>query len=136
MIPSKWLWKRPALRWVYALAWTALLLVLLLQSSSQPVIGPAAPPGKPTLAREILLTSGHLIGFGVLTVLWWRALVTKQSARVALIGAVVISLALGVMTELAQATIPDRMASLFDVAANSIVTVATAWAIFRANNSQ
>jgi VanZ family protein len=127
-------WKRPALRWVYAVGWTALLLVMLLQSSSQPVIGPAAPPGKPTLAREILLTTGHIIGFGVLTALWWWALVMRMPGRIALIAAMIISLTQGIVTEMAQATIPDRAASVFDLAVNGVVTLVTAWVIHRVSS--
>ena len=79
----------------------------------------------------MLLTTGHIIGFGLLTVLWWWALATMQPARNALIEALVFSLVLGVMTEFAQATIPDRAASLFDLAVNIIATMATAWVIRR-----
>ena len=123
--------KQSAVRWGCALGWTALVLVMLLQSSSQPVIGPAAPPGKPTLAREILLTTGHVVGFGVLTVLWWWALQAATTGRAALVGAVSVSLVMGVATELAQAAIPDRATSWFDLAVNMGVTLATAWIIAR-----
>lgn len=118
-----------------ALGWTALLLVTLLQSSRQPVVGPPAPPGQPTLARELLLTGGHIIGFSLLTLLWWRALITVGSARRALILAVVIALVIGTLTEVAQATIPDRSASLFDLTVNWLVTLATAAILHRTEAS-
>lgn len=121
----------PALRWVYALGWTTLTLVTLLQSSSQPVIGPAAPPGPPPLERELLLTFGHIIAFSILTALWWWALSVVFNPRTALVLAVLIALTLGTLTELAQAAVPDRSASWEDLAVNWLVTFATAWRIQR-----
>lgn len=118
---------QPAHRWVIALAWTALAVVLLVQPSGQPVIGPAAPPGPPSLRRELLLTTGHVVMFATLTVVWWWAL--RRSVRWALSGAVLIALALGFATELAQTLVPDRNASLYDLAVNTLVTLATALAI-------
>jgi VanZ family protein len=119
----------PKLRLLYALAWTALVTLVLVQSSSQPVVGPAAPPGPPTPEREILLTCGHIIAFSILTVLWWWAL-TPHSPH-ALIQAVIVGLILGLVTEWAQTLVPDRSASLFDIATNTLVTGLTAWTIRR-----
>jgi VanZ family protein len=120
------MWRYPVWRWLCALAWTALLLVVLLQSSSQPVIGPPAPPGDPPLEREILLFGGHVVGFGGLTWLWWQALRLALRPRLALLLAVAIALALGSVTELAQAIVPDRAPSWFDLATNWLVTLVTA----------
>lgn len=118
--------EHPLLRQVIALAYSALLTLILLQSSSQPYIGPAAPPGPPDLARELLLTTGHVAGFALLVFVWWRAL--PPTAHGLLI-AVCIGLALGTITELLQNLVPDRSASLFDLATNYAVTLATAWVI-------
>jgi len=112
---------------VYALAWTALVTLVLVQSSSQPVVGPAAPPGPPTLEREILLTSGHIVAFSILTFLWWWALLTISPRP--LLHAILIGLALGIVTEWAQTLVPDRSASLFDMATNIVVIGLTAWVI-------
>jgi len=131
MMISTSVWAQPALRLVCALGWTALVLILLLQSSSEPVIGPSAPPGQPTLAREILLTTGHIVGFGLMTALWWWALITLLPARSALTGAIIIALVVGVTTEMAQAALPDRTPSLFDLAVNVVATLATARGIQR-----
>ncbi|MBZ0299039.1 MAG: VanZ family protein [Anaerolineae bacterium] len=124
--PRNGLW-----RWLLAVGWTALILVLLLQSSSQPVIGPAAPPGQPSLGREMLLTSGHIVGFSILTALWWWALSQNISARAALAAAVVLALLIGTGSEIAQAAVPDRSASWFDLMVNWGVTLATAWRLAR-----
>lgn len=114
-----------------ALGWTALLLVMLLQSSSQPLLGPAAPPGPITLEREILLTIGHIVGFAVLTVLWWWALLPRSSHERALVLAVMVALVIGTFTELAQASVPDRVASVYDLVVNTLAVLVTAWVIRR-----
>jgi VanZ family protein len=121
--------QHPLARWSAALGWTALVLVLLLQSSSQPIIGPAAPPGDPPLEREILLTAGHVVAFAGLTTLWWWALSLHTGPQRSLLLAVMVALLIGVLTELAQAAVPDRAASWFDIGVNVLVTLATAWRI-------
>ncbi|HLV35304.1 MAG TPA: VanZ family protein [Spirillospora sp.] len=121
--------QHPLARWSAALGWTALVLVLLLQSSSQPVIGPAAPPGDPPLEREILLTAGHVVAFAVLTALWWWALSLHTGPQRSLVLAVMVALLISVCTELAQAAVPDRAASWFDISVNVLVTLVTAWRI-------
>lgn len=119
------------LRQFIALAYTAVLLLFLLQSSSQPVVGPAAPPGEPDLGREILLTSGHIFGFGLLVLLWWSVFRLNLPTGRSLLLAVIIALTLGLLTELLQNLVPDRGASLFDLAVNWLVTLATAYGIRR-----
>ncbi len=99
---------------------------MLLQSSSHPYVGPAAPPGPPDPVRELLLTSAHIIGFALLVTLWWKAFAPSTRA---LLMAVLVALILGTMTELLQNFVPDRSASLFDLATNIVVTLATAWLI-------
>ena len=75
-----------------ALAYTALLTLMLLQSSSNPYIGPAAPPGPPDPVRELLLTIAHIIGFALLVTLWWKAFAPSSRP---LFMAVLIALTLG-----------------------------------------
>lgn len=121
------IFQHPTLRFVYALVWTALVTLLLVQSSSHPVVGPAAPLGQPSLEREILLTSGHIIAFSILTFLWWWALLRISQHPLTM--AIVIGLILGIVTEWAQSFVPDRSASLFDLATNIVVIGVTAWLI-------
>ena len=121
----------PLLRYVYAVGYTAILLVILLQSSSQPVVGPSAPAGEPPLEREIMLIVGHVVGFSLLPLLWWWAFDSHLSFKQALIIAVVIALFIGAFTEIAQADIPDRSASWFDLAVNWGMTMITAFFINR-----
>lgn len=118
--------RRPHIRAVLALAWTLLLTVLLVQPSSQPVIGPPAPPGPPSLARETMLTLGHIVGFSMLVMLWWWALSPRRSLRRSLFVAVGFALIFGALTELAQIASANRSPSLVDLIVNWGVTAATA----------
>jgi VanZ family protein len=126
---------RPQFRGLYALAWTVLLCVTLVQSSSQPVIGPAAPPAPPDLGRELFLTAGHIIGFSVLTVLWQWTLMTRWSPTRAVMLAVMIALMIGTLTELAQIAVPDRNASLFDLSVNWLIAVAVGLWLYKRRQS-
>jgi VanZ family protein len=110
-------------RGFFALAYTLLVTVLLVQSSSQPLVGPPAPPGPPNLVREIELTLGHVVAFSGLVVLWWWALVALLPTPRALFVAAAFALIFGLLTEVAQSLVADRQASLFDLAVNWTVTV-------------
>jgi hypothetical protein len=78
-----------------ALCFTVLTTVLLVQSSSHPIVGPPAPPGAPDLKREIVLTIGHIVAFASLVVLWWSALLPDLPSRRALFVAVGFALIYG-----------------------------------------
>lgn len=117
-------------RWVLALGWTAIITVFLLQSSGEPVVGPAAPPGEPGLLRELELTAGHIIGFGGLTLAWWWALHGVLRPGVALLATIGFSISYGVFTEVMQINIPDRNASWWDIFVNAGVTVLVAGVIW------
>lgn len=119
------------LRWLVALAWTVLVTVLLVQSSSEPVVGPAAPPGDPTLGRELMLVAGHVVAFSVLTALWWWAAQTMMPASRALFVAVVVAMVVGGLTEVAQMAVSDRSASLLDLGVNWVVAAVTARYLYR-----
>lgn len=125
------LFDHPLFRYILALGWTFALLVALLQSSHQPVVGPAAPPGDPDALREAMLTTGHIIGFAGLTLLWWWAYVKTLPSRRALISAILIALILGTVTEFLQTAVADRNASLDDLAVNWLTTLITAGVIAR-----
>ena len=118
------------LRIALALAYTALLTLVLVQSSAQPVIGPVAPR-EYNLAWEILLTIGHLVGFSLLVLMIWSALTTVTSPVRSLIIAVIFACLLGLITELLQTLVPDRSSSLFDLACDWGVAFAVAYFIDR-----
>jgi VanZ family protein len=116
----------PILRHVLALAWTLLATVLLVQSSSQPVVGPAAPPGAPDLIREIQLTFGHIVAFSTLVFLWWWAARVYLPSKRALFAAVVFAAMFSLITEAAQTFSANRSPSLYDLIVNWLVIIVTA----------
>ncbi len=116
-------------RLLYAVVWTVFITVILTQSSSEPIIGPARPSGPRTVEGELLLTVGHLIAFGSLTLMWYWALEEQAIQRTAII--LLITLPLGIGTELYQMNIPDREPSLYDVSMNNLAVFATLLAVSR-----
>lgn len=127
---------RAPLRYGAAAAYTLLATILLLQSSTNPLIGPAAPPGPPDLPREILLTMGHLCTFGGLVLVWTWALSAQMPVRKALWLIVPTAILYGGVTELIQASVPDRTASITDFAANALGALVMAWLILRRATKQ
>ena len=112
------------------------MTLVLVQSSGQPVVGPPAPPGPPTPERELLLTSGHIISFAILNLIWVWALSPTMSFQRRLVMALVIAFTLGLVTELAQNYVPDRSASIEDLLVNWITTIVTLWWIRRKQGQQ
>lgn len=124
-------YRHPYLIRLYALGWSALITLLLVQSSTQPVIGPAAPPGAPHPGREFLLNSAHLVAFSVMVFLWWWAFIQNTPHLRAVLMALSIALILGGITEVAQGLVPDREVSLLDLAMNWGSSLAVAWYLYR-----
>lgn len=118
--------KSTPVRWSLALSYTLLVTVMLVQSSGQPIVGPPAPPGPPSLLREIELTLGHVAAFSGLVVLWWWAMQAILPPPRALFVAVGFAVIFGFLSEIAQTLVSDRQASLFDLAVNWTTTVFTA----------
>lgn len=119
-------------RWLAFIAWTALSLVMLLQSSQNPLIGPAANPDEPTtLAWEIVLFLAHAFTFATLTALHWWALEPHLPKNRALLIAVIFAIGLGILTESLQGLVPDRNTSLFDIITNSSAALLVGWVVNR-----
>lgn len=112
-------------RAVGAVVYAGLLTLVLLQSSAQPVVGPVAPK-EFNLGWEILLTTGHVVGFSLLVAAIWWALCPPAPLRWTLIVAMLIAFVLGLTTEILQSIVPDRSASLFDLGVNWGVALLTA----------
>ncbi len=106
------------MRWLIALAWSALLTVLLLQAEANPVIDLGLPRGDNTLARELAFSSLHLLAFCVTCLCWFWALISRFHFRSSLRAALIIAIALGLSTEFMQTTTLDRHFSWLDLAAN------------------
>lgn len=119
----------PLIRYTLAFAFTILCTVVLVQSSSRPIVGPPAPPGAPDLRREIELTMGHVVGFSLLVVLWSWAFVAHLPLKRALFVAVGFALIYGLITEFAQSFVPDRQVSLYDIVVNWTTTAVAAFAV-------
>jgi VanZ family protein len=118
--------QQPVFRLAYAVIWTALATLLLLQSSVEPVIGPAASPGELTLTGELLMFTGHAVVFTGMTALWWWAFATASPPHRALAITVIAMLAMGTLTEMLQTFSNSRNPSLDDLSVNWLMTIATA----------
>ena len=121
--------QQPVFRLVYAVMWTTLAMVLLLQSSEEPVVGPPAPAGDPNLGRELFLHIGHAVVFVGMMILWWWVFRVVSPHKRALIIALTAVLVIGGITEGFQWLVPSREPSLDDLAMNWLLTVATALVI-------
>lgn len=128
--------QHPILRRLYALTWSTLITVALVQSSTQPVVGPAAPPGDPDPLRELLLNAAHLVAFSTLTTLWWWAFAPSVPLKRALTLALGIALTLSLVTELLQSLVPDREVSLLDMLMNALSATAAARAIWHHQSAE
>ena len=117
------------IRWLLAIAYTLLITVILLQSAVQPVIDTGIPPGPPSFERELFFSIMHVLGFGLLTVLWWWALLVYLPHRRALIVAVVIALVFGAVTEWLQGFAPDRAVQITDFLANCAGVAFAGWGL-------
>jgi hypothetical protein len=107
----------PLLRWGSALIWTALTLYLMLT------------PGQNSVAEDLSaafggsdLTDafGHVALFGILTLLWWWALILHLSPRVAGRLAFGVGVSLGFVCEGVQPLLPDRGLAVLDLLANVV----------------
>ena len=112
----KHLLDQPVLRWGIAVAWTGLILMFMLTPSDKPVVEDTSATFGGTDVTDAI---GHVILFGTLALFWWAALACHWSISNALYIALVISLCLGVFTEIAQNWIPERGTSLLDLVANA-----------------
>lgn len=107
------------LRWAAALGYTVLLVAYLLQQPGTPAVEVVAPIAAPDWRREVAFTIGHIVGFGVLFVLWYAALTPHSTTRAAVI-AFGIALLVGLTAETLQSLLPDRSASLYDMLMNTV----------------
>ncbi|MEW6580307.1 MAG: hypothetical protein AB1435_14100 [Chloroflexota bacterium] len=110
------------LRWVAALAWTALVCLLMLL------------PGEDSLAEDtsgffggtdMTDAFGHVLLFGILTALWYAVLACHLAPAPALRRALVIGVACGLLLELGQGIVPERGLSLLDLTANALGALAS-----------
>jgi len=98
------------IRWLYALTWTALLLLLLLTPG---VLTPQ------TFLGDLTDKAGHAVMFGILTVVWFWLLRCYRTWQRALMMAFWLALAIGGSTEFAQQFVPGRESIIWDFVANA-----------------
>jgi len=107
----------PLSRWMAALAWTALVCLLMLL------------PGEDSIAEDTSAffggtdmtdAFGHVLLFGIFTALWYAVLVCYLAPAPALTGALVSGAACGLVLELGQGVVPERGLSLLDLVANAL----------------
>ncbi len=96
-------------RWLGALAWTIVTLVLML---SPTVTLPS------TFLGDLTDKAAHFGTFGLLAVLWYSVLVSYYPRPQALRLTIGLALIFGAFTELMQGMVPGRSTDLFDFLAN------------------
>jgi VanZ family protein len=111
--------KNQSLHWLAAIGYSVFILAYLLQQPGSLPVEIVAPVAAPNWQREIIFTIGHIIGFGVLFLLWYVALLSIAPVR-AKIGAFVVAMVIGILAETLQNLLPGRNASLYDVVMNTI----------------
>lgn len=79
------------------------------------------------VARKLV----HMAEFALLCLLWWRALSTRGETRVALICALLVSVAYAALDEYHQSFVEGRHASAIDVAIDSIGAAGAAFGVWR-----
>jgi len=108
--------------WLVTLAWTALLVYLLMKpgSGSPPVQSFVASFFRLSFSRTDLIEAvAHVAMFGSLTVLWWWTLANHYPTRYAVAATVVIVALLGTATEFGQFFVA-RSSIVLDLVANFI----------------
>ncbi len=105
-----------SLRWLLVAGWTVLTVALMLMPASEGSV--AKNLSLFAGGSEVTDAIGHVILYGVLTGLWYWAL--RVHTIHAWAGALAVALTVGIGTELLQVFIPDRGASVLDLAANTI----------------
>lgn len=114
-------WKRTILRggsWIIAIGWTLIFSYLLIQPEQQATIHTIVQPAPPSLEREILFTSLHLLTFSFTAWIWCLALCPTEEDQSLLIALGLILLIYGGGAELLQMQIPGRTAQWWDMTAN------------------
>lgn len=117
------------IRIVVALSWMIFLSVLLLLPELHPVM-PGVQAAPPSLEREILFSSMHLLTFAFTAGIWLFALDLSFDTPRLLFALAMVLVAYGLTTEYLQTMVPGRSAQWWDMLANSIGIV-SGWLIWQ-----
>jgi hypothetical protein len=111
--------RRAALAWVPVVAWAGLIFV----ASAQPNLVFVPDEGLDFIVRK----TGHMVVFGILALLTWRALAATTSLRRPWAWAIALAVLYAVTDELHQGGVAGRSGSAVDVAIDAAgVVVAVA----------
>jgi VanZ family protein len=94
-------------KWLLPVVW----MLLIFAFSSQPTLPQAPSP----LVDLLLKKGGHMAGYAVLLVLWWRAWRTRSPTWLALIISWLLTLSYAVLDEYHQTFVPGRHGRIEDV---------------------
>lgn len=121
-------------RLTLAIGWTLLLTLFLLQPEAEPLIDLGLPRGDSTIQRELFFSAVHLLAFALTCFIWFWAIQRALNPGRSLLAAVLIAMALGIVTEALQSLTLDRHASLIDLIANiagALVAARLLWQRFK-----
>lgn len=136
MIILQKLSKHKLIPMLMATTWTVILSILLLQPENQPVIPTGIQPAPPSLKREIIFSSLHLLTFGMTALLWCFSVKPDKNSKVLLLLLTGLLLVFGLCVEYLQSSIPGRTAQWWDMLANSIGIVGGTWLWLKLSSSQ
>ena len=119
------------IRWTLAIGWTLLLTLFLLQPEADPLIDLGLPRGESTILRELFYSALHVLAFALTSFIWFWTLRGALKPRHSLFAAVLIAIALGIITEALQTLTLDRHASVIDLIANFLGALSAAFFIWQ-----
>ena len=108
------------LPFIIATIWTVILSIILLQPENQPMIPTGVQPAPPSLKREIIFSSLHLLTFGLTALLWCFSVKPDKQSKILLAMLMILLITFGLVVEYLQSSIPGRTAQWWDMLANSI----------------
>ncbi len=123
-----------ALRWAIAISWTIFLSILLLQPENLPIISTGVQPAPPSLGREILFSSVHIIAMSVTALLWCFAFNIKDNLF-SIASLAIVLVGYGISVEYLQGSVPGRATQWWDMLANSIGIGLGFWLWYRLKKS-
>lgn len=121
-------------RWAITITWTIFLSILLLQPENQPIIPTGVQPAPPSLSREILFSSVHIIAMSLTALLWCFAFNIRDSTF-GVVSLIIVLVSYGLVVEYLQGSVPGRTAQWWDMLANSMGIGLGFWLWYRLKKS-
>ncbi len=105
--------------WICAIGWTIFLSILLLQPEAQPIIPTGVRPAPPSLEREILFSSIHIVAMCFTSLIWCLTLNIRTN-KFGFLTLAIVLVAYGLGIEYLQGNVAGRTAQWWDMLANGI----------------